>query len=69
VFPHPAGATEWTYLDSLAGVEAIGHTNSSPFLAIVLAGNLFFAQLNEARIISRTNLQSIRKLPDMPSPR
>ncbi|KAM6513611.1 hypothetical protein FALCPG4_015995 [Fusarium falciforme] len=35
-------------------------------MAILPSGDIFFAQFNESRILSQTDFQSIRKLPDMP---
>lgn len=66
VLPHPAGVTESTYLDYLERAENIGRTNSYPHLAILPSGDMFFAQFNESRIISQTDFQTIRQLPDMP---
>ncbi|KAF5007753.1 hypothetical protein FDECE_5925 [Fusarium decemcellulare] len=66
VLPHPAGVTNSTYLDYLQRAEDIKRTNSYPHLAILPSGNMFFAQFNESRIISQTDFQTIRKLPDMP---
>ncbi|KAF7543009.1 hypothetical protein G7Z17_g11090 [Cylindrodendrum hubeiense] len=66
VLPHPAGVTESTYLDYLARADTINRRNSYPFLAILPTGDIFFSQFNESRIISQTDFQTIRKLPDMP---
>lgn len=66
VLPRPASVTNSTYLDYLARADTINRRNSYPFLAILPSGNIFFAQFNESRIISQTDFQSIRKLPDMP---
>lgn len=66
VLPHPEGVTESTYLDYLERAENIGRTNSYPHLAILPSGDMFFAQFNESRIISQTDFQTIRQLPDMP---
>nr|CEG04248.1 unnamed protein product [Fusarium clavum] len=66
VLPHPAGVTKSTYLDYLERAENIGRTNSYPHMAILPSGNIFFTQFNESRLLSQTDFQSIKKLPDMP---
>lgn len=63
VLPKPAGVTEPTHLDYLANVEKI---NSYPFVAVLPSGSMFFAQYNEARLISQVDFQSIKLLPQMP---
>ncbi|KAH9902185.1 copper radical oxidase [Xylariomycetidae sp. FL2044] len=63
ILPRPAGVTNSTYVDYIANVEKI---NSYPFLAVLPSGNMFFAQYNEARIISQTDFSTIRMLPQMP---
>lgn len=63
ILPRPAGVTNSTYLDYLENVEKI---NSYPFVAILPSGSIFFAQYNEARLISQTDFKTIRKLPAMP---
>lgn len=63
VLPHPPGVTAATYLDYLENVEKI---NSYPFVAVLPSGNMFFAQYNEARIISQVDFSTIRMLPQMP---
>ncbi|KAI0102622.1 copper radical oxidase [Nemania sp. FL0031] len=63
ILPRPAGVTNSTYLDYLENVEKI---NSYPFLAVLPSGDLFFAQYNEARLISQADFTTIRMLPQMP---
>ncbi|KAH8661991.1 copper radical oxidase [Xylariales sp. PMI_506] len=63
VLPRPAGVTSSTYLDYLANVEKV---NSYPFVAIMPSGDIFFAQWNEARLISQVDFSTIRMLPQMP---
>ncbi|KAK8133479.1 glyoxal oxidase N-terminus-domain-containing protein [Apiospora sp. TS-2023a] len=63
VVPKPPGVTAVTYLDYLANVEKV---NSYPFVAVMPSGNMFFAQYNEARLISQVDFHSIRSLPKMP---
>ncbi|KAI0196357.1 copper radical oxidase [Astrocystis sublimbata] len=63
ILPRPAGVTQSLHLDYLANVEKI---NSYPFLAILPSGNIFFAQYNEARLISQTDFSTVKMLPKMP---
>ncbi|KAK8094955.1 fungistatic metabolite [Apiospora hydei] len=63
VVPKPAGVTASTHLDYLANVEKV---NSYPFVAVMPSGNMFFAQYNEARLISQVDFHSVRSLPKMP---
>ncbi|KAK5626387.1 hypothetical protein RRF57_002102 [Xylaria bambusicola] len=63
ILPRPAGVTNSTYLDYIQNVEKI---NSYPFLAILPSGNIFFAQYNEARLISQTDFQTVRMVAQMP---
>ncbi|KAI1735018.1 copper radical oxidase [Xylaria scruposa] len=63
ILPRPAGVTKSLYLDYIENVEKI---NSYPFLAVLPSGNIFFAQFNEARLISQTDFSTIRMLPQMP---
>lgn len=63
ILPRPSGVTKSTYLDYLKNAQ----TNSSyPFMAILPSGDIFFAQYNEARLISQTDFQTTRMLPKMP---
>ncbi|KAI1203614.1 copper radical oxidase [Nemania serpens] len=63
ILPRPAGVTTSTYLDYLENVEKI---NSYPFLSIMPSGDIFFAQYNEARLISQTDFSTTKMLPKMP---
>ncbi|ORY56844.1 uncharacterized protein BCR38DRAFT_355246 [Pseudomassariella vexata] len=63
VLPRPAGVTASTHLDYL---ENVAKVNSYPFVAVLPSGNMFFAQYNEARIISQVDFSTIRMLPQMP---
>ncbi|KAI0441112.1 copper radical oxidase [Xylaria telfairii] len=63
ILPRPAGVTTSLHLDYLENVEKI---NSYPFLAVLPSGSIFFAQWNEARLISQTDFSTIRMLPQMP---
>ncbi|KAJ2980318.1 hypothetical protein NUW58_g6975 [Xylaria curta] len=63
ILPRPAGVTKSTYLDYVKNVEKI---NSYPFMAVLPSGDIFFAQYNEARLISQTDFSTTRMLPKMP---
>ncbi|KAK6068607.1 WSC domain-containing protein [Seiridium cupressi] len=64
VLPRPAGVTASTHLDYLE--ETHIKVNSYPFAAVLPSGDLFFAQYNEARLISQVDFSTIRVLPQMP---
>ncbi|KAH8205437.1 hypothetical protein TruAng_000343 [Truncatella angustata] len=64
VLPRPAGVAAATHLDYLE--ETNIKVNSYPFAAVLPSGNMFFAQYNEARIISQVDFSTIRILPQMP---
>lgn len=67
VLPRPAGVTAATHLDYLdPAVNTALKVNSYPFVAVLPSGDLFFAQWNEARIISHVDFSTVRTLPQMP---
>ncbi|KAI1841627.1 hypothetical protein JX266_012180 [Neoarthrinium moseri] len=64
VLPKPAGVTQSTYLSYLN--QTTIKVNSYPFAAVLPSGNMFFAQYNEARVISQVDFSTVKVLPRMP---